>query len=178
MFNIKTIQDNLYVSGLPTKPIHFDKLQNRGITHVISLETRVDMEAFQKRNIGVSPHYFPDHTPLRPDFLWKVINELDQLLNEGHTLLVQDMGGRTRAGTVVAAYFVYSGYSPWRALRKIWWAIPSAKTPMVHYYQDQQVYKFYYHLNPGINQEEDFIDRFFKLLGFGKKEQGDKASKD
>ena len=168
MFHIKTINENLLISGVPSKPTHFDMVSNRGVTHVISLETRVDAEEFAKRDIAVSSFYYPDHTPIRPEFLETVTSEMENLFSEGHTLLVHDMGGRTRAGTVVAAHFIRQGYAPWRALRKVWWAVPSAKSPMINYYQDRQLYRFHRWLHPELDQESDYLERVFKFLGLTK----------
>ena len=167
MLNVKQVGERLYVSAMPTKASHFDAIAARGITHVVSLEQRVDVTGFSQRGIVVFERFAPDHTPLRVPFLAEVADTIHQELTAGHCLLIHDRGGRTRSCTAVAAYYVKLGWQPKKALRKAAKVVPSFRESIKAYQLDRKIQQLFEHYYPEATPPEGFLTRFLNKLRFG-----------
>ncbi len=168
MLNVKQVGERLYLSAMPTKAGHFDAIAAKGITHVISLEQRVDVTGFSERGMVVFERFAPDHSPLRVPFLAEVADTIHRELTAGHRVLLHDRGGRTRSCTVVAAYYVKLGWQPKKALQKAAKVVPSFQESIKAYRLDrpmQQLFEQYY--PEATAPAKGFLTRFLDRLRLG-----------
>lgn len=110
------LRPDLYVGSYPETPADIDRLRNEGITTVLNLQTRDDLEHLHVdwqrllaayRRVGVEVRRVPvrdfDEDDLRarlPD----CVRTLDSLLQDGHLIYVHCTAGTGRSPAVVIAW--------------------------------------------------------------------------
>ncbi|MHA1616282.1 MAG: protein-tyrosine phosphatase family protein [Candidatus Njordarchaeales archaeon] len=93
------------------------------IRAVVSLiedhEFHIDIDEFRKNGFEVLWVPVRDMTAPALTDLLRIVKWIDEKINEGKPVVVHCYGGYGRTGTVLAAYLVYKGWEPFKAIEHV-----------------------------------------------------------
>ncbi|MEM1937459.1 MAG: dual specificity protein phosphatase family protein [Candidatus Caldarchaeum sp.] len=111
--NYSEIDDRIAASGLPSRKKHMQYLKSRGVSAIISLTE----QPLPKQLVeGFTYLHFPlkDHQPADAPMLMKIVEAMENLLSQGHKLLVHCQAGHGRTGMVLTAFHMKHDGLGWR----------------------------------------------------------------
>ncbi len=120
--NFSWVDEHVAGSAMPRSREEIRWLHTAGVRVVISLDPDLPDEVAEAiRELGMVHYVFPveDFSAPTVEQLEQVVTTIDEHASKGEKVVVHCLMGCGRTGTILAAYFVWHGAKPDRAIRDI-----------------------------------------------------------